>query len=116
MGDRAEGERRFRDAILADGANWEAKKNLADLLLCRGDADEAINMYSSLIQEHGQRPGVYASVAEVFANLGDLESAGHLFQMALRVFPEDEAARRGLLAVRAAVSGTDNKGRSRVDA
>ncbi len=115
MGDQAEGERRFRDAIGADAGNWEARKNLADLLLCRGDSDEAIEIYASLIQEHGERPGVYASVGEVFANLGDLESAGHLFEMALRIFPEDEAARRGLLAVQSAMSTTNQAGRSQID-
>ena len=116
MGDEAEGERRFRDAVRADEGNWEASKNLADLLLYRGSADEAIEIYSCLIQQHGERPGVYASVAEVFANLGDLESAGHLFEMALRLSPGDAAARRGLLGVRSAQSDTVKQGRSRVDA
>jgi tetratricopeptide (TPR) repeat protein len=112
MGDHAAAECRFRDAIRTDAGNWEAKKNLADLLLQTSRSDEAIDLYSSVIQEHGGRPGVYVSVAEVFANLGDLESAEHLFEMGLRVCPEDQGARRGLLAVRSAMSGRDEKERS----
>ncbi len=115
MGNEIEGERRFRDALRADAGNWEARKNLADLLLCRGSSDEAIEIYSLLIQEHGDRPGVYASVAEVFANLGDLESAEHLFEMALGVFPDDDAARRGLLAIQAVRPDLKQEGRSKVD-
>ena len=112
MGNEEEAERRFRDAVRTDAGNWEARKNLADLLLRRGSSDEAIEIYSSLIQEHGRRPGVYASVAGVFADLGDLESAEHLFEMALQVFPADETARRGLMAVRSAMSSTSKAGRS----
>ena len=55
-------------------------------------------------------------MAEVFANLGDLESAKHLFEMALRVLPQDETARRGLLAVESAMASADKAGRSQVDA
>jgi Flp pilus assembly protein TadD len=112
MGDQAAAECRFREAIRTDAGNWEAKKNLADLLLRASRSDEAIDLYSSVIQEHGDRPGVYVSVAEVFANLGDLESAEHLFEMGLRVSPEDEGARRGLLAVRSAMRGRDERERS----
>ena len=115
MGDFAEGERRFRSAVGIDPGNWEAAKNLADLLLSRGRADEAVEMYSSLIERHGGRPGVYTAMAEVFANLGDLESAGHLFEMALRAFPEDLAARKGLQAVQAALAGAGKDGRSQAD-
>jgi GT2 family glycosyltransferase/glycosyltransferase involved in cell wall biosynthesis/tetratricopeptide (TPR) repeat protein len=116
LGDHAEGERRFRDAVRANPANWEAKKNLADLLLQTSRSKEAVELYSSLIQEHGDRPGVCTSIAQVFANLGDLESARHLFEMALRVFPEDSGARRGLMALRSAQSSTSEGERSRIDA
>jgi GT2 family glycosyltransferase/tetratricopeptide (TPR) repeat protein/glycosyltransferase involved in cell wall biosynthesis len=115
-GDRIEAERWFRRSVVSDAANWEARKNLADLLLRTSRGDEAIEIYASLIQEHGGRSGVYTSVAEVLANLGDLESARHLFETALRVFPEDEGARRGLAAVRSAMSTTDQAERSRVGA
>jgi len=111
-GDRAEAERSFRNAVRMDPGNWEAHKNLADLLLSSGGSDEAIEMYSSLIQEHGQRPGVYSAIAEVFASLGDLESAGHLFETALRAFPEDRAARQGLVAVQSALAAPGKEGRS----
>jgi GT2 family glycosyltransferase/tetratricopeptide (TPR) repeat protein len=110
MGDQPGAEHRFREAVRIDPANWEAKKNLADLLLYGGNGAEATDIYTSLIEEHGGRPGVYTSVADVFANLGDLQSAEHLYRMALRIFPQDPAAKRGLETVRAAMAGVNTPG------
>jgi GT2 family glycosyltransferase/Flp pilus assembly protein TadD/glycosyltransferase involved in cell wall biosynthesis len=115
-GNATEGERRFREAVRIDPENWEAGKNLADLLLSLGESDEATDVYAMLIQKHGERPGVYAGVADVFAGLGDLESAERLFEMALRAFPQDESAKRGLLAVQSAMSLAGSGGRSQSDA
>jgi Flp pilus assembly protein TadD len=115
LGQLEEAEARFRKAVADDPENWEAKKNLADLLLHGGRTGEATAMYTSLVQEHGQRHGVCASVAEVFASLGDLETAEHLFGMSLRIFPEDETALRGLSAVRTAKGCPKNAGGDRVD-
>ncbi len=92
-------ENAFEKAIAVDQQNWEAKKNLADLYLSLGRADDAGNIYSSLIADHGRSSEVYAAIAETFASNGDLETATRLCEMALKVNPNDEKARRVLEAV-----------------
>ncbi|HEC83555.1 MAG TPA: tetratricopeptide repeat protein, partial [Firmicutes bacterium] len=93
----------FERAIKADSNNWEAKKNLADLYLSLGRSDEAGDIYASIISEHAGTPEVYVAVAETFAQSGDPETAARLCEMALRVNPGDEKAKRVLEALKLCV-------------
>jgi GT2 family glycosyltransferase/Flp pilus assembly protein TadD len=89
-------EMNFRKAIDANHGNWEAKTNLADLYMHKGLADDAAHLYSSIIQEHGQEPGVYITLGETFATHGDLGTSEELFKMALRLDPDNATALSGL--------------------
>jgi GT2 family glycosyltransferase/Flp pilus assembly protein TadD len=92
-------ERSFKRAIEADEANWEAKKNLADLYIATGKAGPGAALYSSIIQEYGDCPEVHTSLGDMYANHGDLETAKQLFKTALKMSPDNQAARDGLRAI-----------------
>jgi tetratricopeptide (TPR) repeat protein len=115
LGSTGRAETSFKSAIEADPGNWQAKKNLADLYLVTGKSQEATDLYSEIVQQHGDCRGVCASVAEVFANNGDLDTAEQLFKAALRACGEDDAARRGLAAVQAARRITIPEGGQQVE-
>jgi GT2 family glycosyltransferase/Tfp pilus assembly protein PilF len=95
-------ERAFASAVDADPSNWEAKKNLADLYLSRGMVQDGMNLYHELLRDHKGRPEIYTSVAQVFAAMGDNETAAALLKSAMRLAPGDETIRTALEAVEAA--------------
>jgi GT2 family glycosyltransferase/Tfp pilus assembly protein PilF len=109
-GRTGDAEKSFKTAIEVDNENWEAKKNLADLHMSTGRPDSATSLYSSIIEEHGECPDVYASLGEVFAAHGDLATAEYLFKIALRLSPDNVAAKQGLGVVDLARANLNNAG------
>jgi GT2 family glycosyltransferase/Tfp pilus assembly protein PilF len=79
--------------------NWEAKRNLADLYLQTGRAQEAMDLYSSIMNENPECPDVYISLGQIFAACGDLTTGEQCFRMALRITPDNPAAQQGLSAI-----------------
>jgi GT2 family glycosyltransferase/Flp pilus assembly protein TadD len=80
----------FKKAIEVDEGNWEAKKNLADLYMHKGLADDAGRLYSTIIAEHGANRDVYVALGETFASHGDFDTSEKLLRLALKLAPGDE--------------------------
>jgi GT2 family glycosyltransferase/tetratricopeptide (TPR) repeat protein/glycosyltransferase involved in cell wall biosynthesis len=98
-GDAAGAEAHFKRAFEVSGANWEAKKNLADLYMATGRANEGLDIYSRIIDEHKDCPDAYVALGQVFASCGDLATADHLFKVALRISPGNQDAEQGLALI-----------------
>jgi tetratricopeptide (TPR) repeat protein len=109
-GDAAGAESHFKQAFDVSSANWEAKKNLADLYMATERPKEAVDLYLRIIDEHRECPDAYLAMGYAFASCGDLETAEHLFRVASRLSPGSEEARRGLAVVDAAGAIRANTG------
>jgi tetratricopeptide (TPR) repeat protein len=99
LGRVGEAEAALTRAIEAWPANWEAKKNLADLRLAEGKAREAMELYLKMVEEHSDRPEVYVAVSEIFAATGDLDAAEQFARLAKRLEPDNAGAERVLQSI-----------------
>lgn len=108
-------EASFKMAVDTWEGNWEAKKNLADLYLQTGRAQQAMNLYSSIIDQHPKCPDVYVSLGRMFATCGDLGTGEQCFRTALRLDPDDMAAKQGLSAIGLARAQAENPEETKVE-
>ncbi len=109
-GEAAGAEANFKQAFEVSSANWEAKKNLADLYMATDRPKEAIELYARIIDEHRECPDAYLALGYAFASCGDLETAEHLFRVATGLSPGSEEAERGLAVIDAAKATRANAG------
>jgi GT2 family glycosyltransferase/tetratricopeptide (TPR) repeat protein len=112
QGDTGAAETHFKQAFEVSAANWEAKKNLADLYMATGRARDGLDLYSRIIDEHGDCPDAYVALGHVFGSFGDLDTADFLFGAALKLSPDSEEARRGqatIAVARATAASAEDK-------
>ena len=101
MGQIEKAEMVLKEAIQFDKANWEAKKNLADLYLETQRPDKAGEIYSRILEEHRNCPEAMLALAEVFLSSGDCDTAKMLLKIVLRNCPGNQQAREMLKRIKA---------------
>ena len=78
---------RFIAAIRSDPSYVPAYVNYANLLMRRGQTDEAINVYRAAIKRNPEFKSAYQNLALAYAQNGNLNEAIPLWQQALEIDP-----------------------------
>jgi GT2 family glycosyltransferase/glycosyltransferase involved in cell wall biosynthesis len=116
LGKAAEAEATLAKAIEVSSANWEAKKNLADLYLFEGRAHEAMELYLKIVEEHPDCTEIYITIGDMFAAQGDLDTAGQFARIARRLDPGHAGAERMLRSIEVSRAQAKGAGGSGVEA
>jgi tetratricopeptide (TPR) repeat protein len=108
----------FRNVFEYNGFHKEARKTYADILLKRGEYQEAYGQYLRLIEQYPDMVEVRHTLAETAFDLGDWDQVGLHGQAASKLAPEDPRSRAILLALdyRQAVMANDAAAQARLGA
>ena len=81
--------RHFRAELENDSSSYPARYGLALALTKEGEAEEAVELLETLIDEHGEYVSYYLALARALWEGGEREQALDLFQLTLELFPEN---------------------------
>ena len=95
-GQYAQAEAKFREILVSDSANVEAKFGLATVLATRGRLHEAIPLFQEVVQARPDHLAAWANLGNALLHRGDYHEAGNAFRAVLKIRPDTFPALYGL--------------------
>ncbi|MFQ5493521.1 MAG: tetratricopeptide repeat protein [Candidatus Dojkabacteria bacterium] len=97
----------FRLAIDSDNGHSESYIEAADILIDKGQYDDAVSLLDGGKDHAREKPGIYERLAEVSFITGDLDKALEYYNQALKLDPESRTAMLGKINVLSLQGKTD---------
>jgi tetratricopeptide (TPR) repeat protein len=96
QGRHAQAEIKFREILVSEPANVEAKFGLATVLATSGRLHEAIGLFREVLQARPDHLAAWANLGNALLHRGDYHEAENAFRAVLKIKPDTSPALYGL--------------------